>query len=240
MAFSSGSSGPTASREQPDPAGAHAAAAASLTHYPCARFPFARKEVPVPLFFPRNAAALAGVAAREHGRFAVSAVHAIDAGDGHYRLEVTDGRRLAVLRGRCERSQGGAEPSAGLGGAADVLVPVGSWREAFRAKGKRGQPAPVGLEADGPQFRLFAGETVVTGSAPDGRFPDVSSVLPKRPAPVAFRIDPLLLAGLLQAAAALDPVNGVGVLFYGADKPVGLIAHNDAGQFFDALLMPLT
>jgi hypothetical protein len=192
----------------------------------------------VPLFFPRNAAALAGVAAREHGRFAVSAVHAIDIGDGHYRLEVTDGRRLAVLRGQSERPQDGAAPDAGLGGA-DVLVPLDSWCGAFRAKGKKGQALPVGLEADGPQFRLFAGEKVVTGSAPEGRFPDVGVVLPKRPAPVAFRIDPLLFAGLLQAAAALDPVNGVGVLYYGADKPVGLVAHNDAGQFFDGLLMPL-
>jgi hypothetical protein len=191
------------------------------------------------LFFPRNVAALGRVAGREHGRFAVSAVHAIDIGDGHYRLEVTDGRRLAVLRGQSERPQGGAALDAGLGGA-DVLVPLDSWCGAFRAKGKKGQALPVGLEADGPQFRLFAGEKVVTGSAPDGRFPDVSCVLPKRPALFSFRVDPLLLVELLRAAAALGPVNGVGVLYYGADKPVGLVASNDAGQFFDALLMPLT
>jgi hypothetical protein len=53
-------------------------------------------------------------------------------------------------------------------------------------------------------------------------------------------VDPALLAGLLLAAAALDPTSGVGLLFYGSDKPLGVIGHNGGGQFFDGLLMPLT
>ncbi len=84
------------------------------------------------------------------------------------------------------------------------------------------------------------GVKVVTGALPEGRFPEFSFVLPRKPALLAVRVDPTLLAGLLLAAAALDPVGGVALLFYGREQPLGIVGHNDAGQFFDALISPLT
>ncbi len=53
-------------------------------------------------------------------------------------------------------------------------------------------------------------------------------------------MDPTLLAGLLAAAAALEPVGGVELLFYSRTAPLGVAGRNAAGQFFDGLLMPLT
>jgi hypothetical protein len=187
----------------------------------------------MPVFLPKNLAALANVTARDAGRYAANALRVLDLG-GAYRVEATDGKRLAVVRGPAKEESYPALPNAGTG---ELLVGSADWRAGFRLGGKQ---RPVGLAAEGDKLTLAVGEQAVTGTAPGGRFPDFAGVLPRRPAPLSFRIDPLLLIGLLQAAAALDPVNGVGVLFYGADKPVGLIAHNDAGQFFDGLLMPLT
>jgi hypothetical protein len=188
------------------------------------------------VFLPKNLAALAGVAAKEATRYSANALRVLDPGDGTYRVEVTDGKRLAVVRGPCAHESGPAPNPSPLG-LASVLVPVAEWKAAFRMGGKQW---PVALSAQGSSFHLAVGEQSVTGSAPEGRFPDFASVLPKRPAPFAFCVDPLLMIGLLQAAAALEPTGGVGVLFYGPDKPVGLVARNDAGQFFDGLLMPLT
>ncbi len=190
----------------------------------------------MPVFLPRNLAALAGVVAKDATRFSVNALHVIDGGDT-YRVEATDGRRLAVVRGPAPEAQHPALDTA-FGGAAEALVPADSWREAFRAKGKKEQP--VGLVADDTSFKLAVGQTVIEGQRPEGRFPSCDAVLPKKPALLALKVDPTLLAGLLAAAAALEPVGGVELLFYGREKPLGVSGKNDAGQFFDGLLMPLT
>jgi DNA polymerase III sliding clamp (beta) subunit (PCNA family) len=189
----------------------------------------------MPVFLPKNLAALANVAARDPSRFAVNALRVLDLG-GAYRVEATDGKKLAVVRGPCKEESYPALDVA-FHGAAEVLVPVADWKAAHRLGGKE---RPVAFATDGTTFQLAVGNQSITGSAPDDRFPDFAAVLPRRPATVSFRVNPGLLVELLRAAAALEPVNGVGVLYYGPDKPVGLIAHNDAGQFFDGLLMPLT
>ena len=51
------------------------------------------------LYFPRNLAGLVALASRHEGRYATGALHVLDPGDGTYRVEVTDGRRLAIVRG---------------------------------------------------------------------------------------------------------------------------------------------
>jgi hypothetical protein len=192
------------------------------------------------LFLHRNLGPLATLAAKDPTRYAANAVRVRDPGDGSYRLEVTDGRRLMVVRSPAAEAQNYPALDPAFRGAADVLVPAESWREAFRAKGKKGQGLPVGLAADDTSFKLAVGEKVVTGSAPEGRFPEFTAVLPKKPALLALRVDPMLLAGLLLAAAALDPSGGVALLFYGREKPLGVSGRNDAGLFFDGLLQPLT
>jgi hypothetical protein len=192
----------------------------------------------MPVLLPRNLAALANIAAKDQGRFAVNALHVL-ALNGAYRVEATDGRRLAVVRGPCPEENCPALGESS-GDAAEVLVPIACWREAFRAKGKKDQAQAVGLAADAAQLRLAVGSKVITGAPAEGKYPPVDNALPKQPALLAIRVDPTLLAGLLLAAAALEPSGGVGLLFYGADKPLGLAARNDAGQFFDGLVMPLT
>src|SRR5262249_23933108 len=112
--------------------------------------------------------------------------------------------------------------------------------EAFKAKGKKDQALPVGLVAEDMQFRLAVGAKVITGAQVEGKYPPVDHALPKRPALLALRVDPTLLASLLLAAAALEPTSGVSLRFYGAGSLLGVAAHNGAGLFFDGLLMPLT
>jgi hypothetical protein len=190
----------------------------------------------MPLFLHRNLGPLAALAARDATPYSANALRVQDPGDGSYRVEVTDGRRLAVVRGPCPQAEYpalGATPHA----AADVLVPVTDWKAGFRLGGRQ---RPVGLAADDSKFTLAVGDQAVAGACAGGRFPDFAAVLPKRPAPFGFRVNPELLAGLLLAAAALDPAGGVWLLLYGPDAPVGVACHNDAGQFFDGLIVPLT
>ncbi|HKI37988.1 MAG TPA: hypothetical protein VKA46_39405 [Gemmataceae bacterium] len=77
----------------------------------------------MPVFLHRNLAALAGVAAREPSRYAANALHVLDPGDGTYRVEATDGKRLAIVRGPCPQASYPALDAA-FGGADKVLVPV--------------------------------------------------------------------------------------------------------------------
>ncbi len=189
----------------------------------------------MPVFLPKNLAALANVAAKEATRYSANALRVLDQ-SGAYRVEVTDGRRLAVVRGPCPVTQYPAMDAASQG-AADVLVPVPDWKAGFRLKGK---DRPVGVVADDTSFKLVVGEDVVSGARPEGRFPNFDFALPKKPAICAVKVDPALLAGLLLAAAALDPAGGVALLFYGREQPLGVAGRNDAGQFFDGLVSPLT
>jgi hypothetical protein len=190
----------------------------------------------MPVFLPKNLAALAGVVAKEATRYSANALRVLDLG-GAYRVEATDGKKLVVVRGPCpEVSCPALDPD--FGGANETLVPAEDWKAGFRLGGKK-QPA-VGLAADATSFKLAVGDQAVSGTRAEGRFPDFTMVLPKKPATLGFRLDPNILIGLLQAAAALDPSGGVQFLFYGRDKPVGLACRNEAGQFFDGLIMPLT
>ena len=194
----------------------------------------------MPLYLPRNLAALARVAERPdcNARYAVDAIRVLDPGDGTYRLEATDGKRLAIVRGQ---SADACYPAleATPDGAREVLIPAADWAQAFRM-GPKGQP--VGLAAGDGVFTFAVGTQAFTGTPPQGRYPDVEAVLPQGPPVVRFRLHPGLLAGLsdLASALGLPEGNSVEILYYGQGKPVGLIGHNDRGQFLDCLVMPLT
>ena len=146
--------------------------------------------------------------------------------DGEIQL-ISDGKGLAVVRG----------PDGEGPAPADVLVPAPDWKAGFRLSR---QGRPVALACDGGRLRFSSGGRSVTAAPAEGRFPRFEDVLPKAPAPLAVRVNPGLLAGVLGAAAALAPEDGVLLLYYGRDKPLGVSARNGAGQFFDALLVPLT
>jgi hypothetical protein len=191
------------------------------------------------LYLPRNLAALATVAAKENPRYAVTGVRVLDPDDGTYRLEATDGRRLAIVRGSCLPEQECPELQAAPNGATAAVVPRDDWQRAFKlAKGKDREPV-VGFAASTDRFTFVSQGQVLTGTPQEGRWPPVDAVLPTRGPLVQFRVDPTLLASLLEVAGALG-MEAVEVLYYGKGKPLGLVAHNDAGQFFDGLIMPLS
>jgi hypothetical protein len=94
-----------------------------------------------------------------------------------------------------------------------------------------------------PEVLISAGDTIFAARPVEGRFPDYASVLPKAPAPVAFKVSPLLLIDLLKAAAAVartaDGGPGVEVLYWSSTSPIGVTARGADGVTFDGLLMPL-
>lgn len=190
----------------------------------------------MPLYFPRNVAGLAALVARDPGRYSYAAVHVLDPGDGLYRLEATDGRRLAIIQGPIPEA---AYPQVedGPDELTDGLISREDWVQAFRLGDKK---QPVGLAGGGDEVTFAVGNHAIKAQTAGECFPDVQAVLPKHGPLVAVCVNPELLAGLLNVAAALNPDGGVMLLYYGKDKPLGLVARNSEGQAFDALLMPLS
>jgi hypothetical protein len=190
----------------------------------------------VSLYLPRNLAGLAKIASNDPGRYALAAVRVLDPGDGTYRLEATDGRRLAVVRGDNERAAYPAVEEAPFPPGPAALIPLEEWGQAFRLGVKH---RPVGLTL-GEQDFLFAVETAsFAGKPAEGRYPDFAPVLPQAAAVVSFRVNPDVLAGLLSLAKGLG-MDAIHVLWWSPGHPVGLAGQNDQGQFLDALLMPLS
>jgi DNA polymerase III sliding clamp (beta) subunit (PCNA family) len=190
----------------------------------------------VPLYLPRNLAALATVAARDCGRYSLAAVRVKDPGGGLYRAEATDGKVLAIVQGPAPEACYPALEER-PDGDAEVLIPRDDWQKAFRLGDRH---RPVGLAAWGGEITLAVGDQALTTRPVDGRYPDVDQILPRHGALLAVRLDPGLLAELLKVATAVNPGGGVDLLFYGRGKPLGLMTRSNGGQTFDALIMPLT
>lgn len=186
------------------------------------------------VFLPKNLGKLADITS-VNSRYALAGVRVIDAGP-LYRCEATDGRRLVIVQGR---SLAPDLPDPRLeeapDGAVETIVPAADWKKVFQAA----KHTPVGLAAGDDRVTLVSGGLTVTASPVEGRWPPVDNVLPKTGPLLRFRVDPALLAGLLQVAAALvGEEKSVTLLFYGKDKPLGVMAHNTDGQCLDALIMP--
>jgi hypothetical protein len=188
------------------------------------------------LILPRALGALGALAPRETLGRCPPAVHVLDLGGGCFRAEVSDGRRLLIVRGCCRPDEGAATDHALSTG--ELLVPADDWRAGFRLA-KKGQQG-VALAADGEGFVLAAGGKEVRGRQHDGRFPPAASALPKRAALATVRVQALLLAKLLQVAGALDTGGGVDLLFFGRDHPLGIVGRTEEGDYIDALIAPLT
>jgi hypothetical protein len=188
----------------------------------------------MPLLLPANLAALARLTG-DATRYAVNCLRVIDPGDTSYRVEATDGRRLAVVRGNCPRESCPALEEAPHSPGA-VLVGPEEWGQAFKLAGKN---RPVGLAAAPGVLTFAVGTRSFTAAPAEGRYPNVDQVLPKRPALVTFTVNPRLATSLFQLATALG-LEQVNVLYYGHGLPVGLTGHNDEGQFVDCLLVPMS
>jgi hypothetical protein len=214
------------------------------------------------VYFPRNVAKLAKLASTSPGRYALGCVRVQAPGDGTYRAEATDGRALGVIRGPSLDVTYPAVEQA-PNGVQEALIPAKDWLDAFRLKGKQGAiglamcrmeeetPIPEGQRAeDGRESTvrvhrpcLFASDKgqLVT-EAEEARYPPTDEVIPKHGALVTFRLDPAILARLLEVIIALadDDNQAVTFLYYGKGRVVGLAAHNGQGQFFDGVIMPLS
>jgi hypothetical protein len=187
---------------------------------------------------PRGALALMPLAGADRASLALSCAQFRPWGGG-FRLDVTDGRRLAVVRADLGVCPFTAEALPDPAGGA-VLLDARALKAAAAAMPRRGS---LGLALGDAVALLVSGEQSVRLVPAEARYPDVDAVLPARPAPFSIRVNPALFAGLLQAAAAVvgEGVQGpaVELLFWAADRPLGVAGRSEAGVFFDALLMPL-
>jgi hypothetical protein len=136
------------------------------------------------LYLHRNLAALATVAAKENPRYAITGVRVLDPGDGTYRLEATDGKRLAIVRGSSVPEQEYSELDTVPAGAEQTVVPREDWQRAFKlAKGKGREPA-VGWAASSDPFTFVSQVQVLSGTPVEGRLgirAHARGFAPKRP-----------------------------------------------------------
>ncbi len=195
------------------------------------------------LLLPKNLPRVSDLAADDGGRLGMTGVH-VQVFEDSYRVESTDGKRMQIVRGPSKADAPADKLTAAQLGdapddARDGLVPAADWRTAFRSA-KKGQG--VGVALSSPDVTLATGTQVMRTRQVEGRFPNVDRVLPKRPAMFTVAVNPVLLAELLTALAAIVAEDGgpVQLHFYpGKAAPLGLSCHNAQGQFADALLVSL-
>src|SRR4051812_39858242 len=145
------------------------------------------------IFLPKCLAQLAQLTAAGQGRYAMQALRLRELAGQHWRVEVSDGRPLAIVRGPSQPAALGLKAAGALPEpealALEALVPTPEFVKALRAvpkDGGRREERRLGVLLAGPQVLLVSGDTVARVAPVEGRFPDVDSVLPKGPAPVSF------------------------------------------------------
>jgi DNA polymerase III sliding clamp (beta) subunit (PCNA family) len=197
------------------------------------------------LVLPKNLSRLSDLAATQIGKDAMNGVRVKEYEDS-YRLEVTDGRTLLVVRGPNVGADVGTATklAANLEDAPDGTfvgtIPAKEWGEAFKGTKK---DDVVGLVMGDDGFAFAFGNQMLRGALVEGRYPNVDSVLPAQRPLASVAIDPKLLAELLLTMAPL--VEKVTLHFYHGEgrngflKPLGMTGHNEHGQFVDAIIMPL-
>lgn len=193
------------------------------------------------ILIPKSAHLLASLVSHDALRHFCGAVHVQELEDPSgglcFRAEATDGRKLAIIRGPSNLPSVLPE-SVPDPVALEGLIPAKAFKEAMGLVPKDGKLAV----AFGPnEVMMVAGETVFRTALADGRFPPVDAVLPQKPARFSVRVDPKLLIEVLRAAMEVTDFDhpGVQLLFWDADRPIGITAEGYAGLTFDALLMPV-
>jgi hypothetical protein len=191
------------------------------------------------IVLPKRFAGLFKLAGEHDARYSLRGLRLLEYAGDCYRIEVTDGRRLAIVRGPSEELNG-LDLSDAPGGIYDFFVPTEKWKEVFR------------LCPNGGAVALCAGDGRVTLATHGGhrlvlprddpRTPDFDAVMPATPPLVRFTLRTDLLAGLVSVADTItDPERRhVEVLYYGPGKPVGLMCSGPCGHTLDALIMPLS
>jgi hypothetical protein len=182
-----------------------------------------------------NLGPLAKIAAGPAAR-APEGVRVIDPGDMTYRLEVTDGRKLAIVRAECPDPKEAPPELPGCGPGA-LVIPAADWAEAFKMVPRRHGWLGLGL-GEGRFCFALPGRTR-EGVPLEDTFPSVAAVLPKRGPLVSFAVSPAYLRDVAELAVKLG-LERLDVLFYKAGAPVGFLGRNDLGQYLDCLLSPLS
>jgi len=204
----------------------------------------------MPLYLPRNLSALSKVCASHNPRYSVTGVLLKDKGDGAYEAVATDGRILAIVNG--PRPAGDDIPAAesAPNGGTEGVIDRDELAGVFKlpdAPGKRKSVSPVGL-ALSAENRWTAATNAATcqGAGVEGRFPcyrEILPTVPKRKPVVTIRLDPVLLAKLLTAAAATvcdDENKGVELEIFDPTHPAVVRARNSDGRTFEGAIMPLS
>ncbi len=193
------------------------------------------------ILLPKSFACLASLAAEYPQRYSMTCVRVTEKPEEgiDYRIEVTDGKRLAIVRGISSSHAPPpalpldlpAQPSSCMG-----CVPQAAWKQAFKG-GKNG--APLALHLCTNEVIMATGDTLVRVPLGTGKYPDVNAVMPKDEAPVSFRIDPYLLIDLLKCAAQVCGTTDVTISYYGDGMAIGITAKGE-NVTFDGILMPLS
>ena len=198
------------------------------------------------LFIPRSLCALKRVAAKaEHARFGATQGIRIALRSGLYRAEATDGRRAIVVQGLTAIED---PPWPGFKDLPDDACEAVVMPKDLERAAKLGDSFVqdrfdmIGIATMGNDVCLGLGTDVVSARMVEGRFPNISQVIPKKRPLFTFRVDPRILAETLLAMADLLPeeARGVQFFYYGEDLPLGFCARNiDNGIMIDALVVPL-
>lgn len=132
---------------------------------------------------------------------------------GLYRAEATDGRRAVVVQGQVPTEE---PPWPGFRDLPDdacetIVLPKDLERAAKLGDESVQSLGVVGMATAGNDIYLGLGNDVINTRMVDGRFPDISKVIPKKKPLFTFRIDPKLLGDTLLAIAELLPPESSGV-----------------------------
>lgn len=198
------------------------------------------------IYLPKAVSALAQLAARQSARYSMQGIRMRDLAGG-FRLDVTDGRAVAIVHGGCEPSEQDLEAADRISQtetlALEAVVPLETLVDCLKGLGKtqRGvQRLAIQLQKD--QAAMSYGDHVAYTQLVEGRFPDVDGILPKGPAPVRVYLNPDLLIKVLKAASEISkggPKNAViELLYWKPGAPIGIATVGPDGLVFDALVMP--
>jgi len=191
------------------------------------------------IYLHRNLKGLATIASKDSARYALSYVKLCAVGNG-YRVEATDGRRLAIVQG--------VFPSVAERQAEEwaVLIPQSKWSEAMAMGPDGAIRLPIAVERTANGVVMQRGTETVTVVQDNGlRFPSTDTVRPKNAPLAEVTLNVALLISLLevcqQIQGKIHKYGSVTLKYFGQGIPIGLSARGGPNneQTFDALLMPM-
>lgn len=193
------------------------------------------------IVLPNLVGGIIGCAAKDNPRYAMRGVRVQELAKGRFRLEATDGRVLAIIRGTSHEWPAVVRPKIEdlpvFDAANEAIVPTELWKDVFKRK------RDVLLVTDGKGVAFGCDGAILQGQVVEGRYPNIDGVLPKkgRLPRVVVRLDPNLLIRLLQVAASITDSQSpsVDLIIYSPNEPVGVTTRSPLGVTFDGIIMPI-